>query len=106
MSKRLEGNNMTKLIRNLSFASFLAAASFSSSTGLQAQPNCSYLLETYCVWGYYEPENGEYAAEFACSGGPSCGTMSSCCEEFCGEWEADYQCETYKGHIEGTCECW
>jgi hypothetical protein len=97
---------MTKLIRNLSFVAFLAAASFGPSTGLQAQSSCSYLIETYCTWGWIPPENGEYAVEFACSGGPGCSTMSWCCEEFCEPWEADYECMEQEGHIAGTCECW
>ena len=99
---------MTKLIRNLSFASFLAVASLSPSTGLQAQSSCSYIIETYCLWGFVEPENGEFKIQFACSEPIACSQMSWCCTETCeGEQlEPDFECSTHEGYKPGSCECW
>ena len=97
---------MTKLIRNLSFAAFLAAASLSPSTELHAQVDCGFLLQNYCLWGPIPPNGVGYA----CTSPVTCGQMEDCCEQSCEGLDLEVtenSCGPTEagGNIAGRCVC-
>jgi hypothetical protein len=96
----LVGNSMTKLIRNLSFATFLAAASFSSSPALHAD-DCD-VLWYYCVWG-----PGESGTNWGCTG-LTCNFMAGCAVEICqedGKQLTSFSCHSEPYYIWGNLTC-
>ena len=98
-----KGGNMTKMIRNLSFGAFLAAASLNSS--VVRADHCEGPAWEYCLWG--PGANG--GTDFGCTSPPiTCNFMAECCSELCEEDQmqvSSYSCQTVESTIAGNCTC-
>jgi hypothetical protein len=91
------------LIRNLSFAVFLGAASVSAPVVLHAT-ECESMIYNFCLWG---PGQGG-GTDYACYEPITCQFMSGCCWEVCQEDNEDvdyFSCDGGGGYVYGNCTC-
>src|SRR5688572_19070823 len=92
-------NNMSKIIRAVSFTLFVSAAWFSAATNVRAD-ECTEFMTAHCSYFVVGLGFG-----FTCDEETSCTDVSGCCEFFC-DGSAHFECDSQGGgNAEGFCAC-